>query len=203
MKKLILILLVLIPLKGFTQHPCCEATGFGILLCIFSGFDFSTCSLPIELENFNLEQKNKNILVSWETVSEFNNDYFTILKSEDGITWEEVSIIQGVGNSNSRVYYEWLDKDCHNNIYYYRLKQTDYNGFEELFEVKVLELVFQLTVYPNPAKDYINIPKDFIIKDIQSRVLIKGKKGRINIDKLDKGVYFIIMENQTVKFNKI
>jgi hypothetical protein len=86
--------------------------------------------LPISLTSFegkyNPDQKNIDIL--WSTASETNNDYFTIERSLNGLDFEAISIIDGAGNSNSTLNYEYTDFDATATVTYYRLRQTDYDG---------------------------------------------------------------------------
>ena len=84
--------------------------------------------LPIELLYFNgYFNQDKNIL-SWSTLSEKNNDYFTLEKSNNGSDWEIITIEAGAGNSSTKLYYSLFDYNVDKVINYYRLKQTDYDG---------------------------------------------------------------------------
>lgn len=120
----------------------------------------SSSSLPIELGSFTLRVKNnRKVLLFWETLSEVNNDYFSIEKSVNGIEWEIVEKINGAGNSSTKLYYNYVDVDGINGVTYYRLKQTDYDGkfkyFQPIFgnvkrNYKSSE---ELVVYPNPFNE--------------------------------------------------
>jgi hypothetical protein len=92
--------------------------------------------LPIELLYFNATTINKEVKLSWATASEINNDFFTIeysnsLDNED-ILWTPIATIDGAGNSNTTLTYEYIDKpymrDDKANVIFYRLKQTDFDG---------------------------------------------------------------------------
>ncbi len=85
-------------------------------------------SLPIELISFTGEKKEKNNELFWITATEFNNDYFTVEKTLDGIDFEIVGIENGAGNSNQYLNYSMVDYNVRNIINYYRLKQTDFDG---------------------------------------------------------------------------
>ncbi|MDD2984222.1 MAG: T9SS type A sorting domain-containing protein [Crocinitomicaceae bacterium] len=111
-------------------------------------------ALPIELISFDATANQNQVDLSWMTGSEKNNDFFTIERTVDGIVYEEVTKIEGQGNSSSKTSYEYTDARPLSGISYYRLKQTDYNGESEVFEVKSVniergELVSN--VYPNPT----------------------------------------------------
>jgi hypothetical protein len=85
--------------------------------------------LPISLMKFEGENKgvNKNEL-NWVTSAEHNNDYFTIEKSLNGTEFFEVGTKVGAGNSSTQINYFLVDSDYRNEINYYRLKQTDFDG---------------------------------------------------------------------------
>lgn len=113
-----------------------------------------TSTLPIELISFDATANQNQVDLSWMTGSEKDNDFFTIERTVDGIAYEEVARIEGQGNSSSKTSYEYTDARPLSGISYYRLKQTDYNGESEVFEVKSVniergELVSN--VYPNPT----------------------------------------------------
>lgn len=84
--------------------------------------------LPIELISFEGVSKSGYNHLFWKTASEFNNDYFTIEKTQDGIDFVPIANINGAGNSNIVLNYDYIDYDISNTINYYRLKQTDYDG---------------------------------------------------------------------------
>jgi len=127
------------------------------------GVDYSTiviCSLlPVELVNFGLDNKENSILLNWETKSELNNDYFVILRSENGIYFEEIGEVDGMSNSSSPVNYQFSDERPLIGTSYYKLKQIDFDG--EISFSQVLRTNFTLrnvfSLYPNPTNSDINL----------------------------------------------
>lgn len=92
--------------------------------------------LAIELISFGAEFKKDHTLVSWLTATEVNNNYFTIERSIDALNWIAIADIPSEGNSNTPLYYEYKDyKFEEDRINYYRLKQTDYSGEYEYFDI--------------------------------------------------------------------
>jgi hypothetical protein len=85
-------------------------------------------ALPIELLYFNIDKDDGYNHLTWSTASENNNDYFNIEKTIDGVYYNNIATINGAGNSNSQLNYEYDDFEIMDNICYYRLKQTDYDG---------------------------------------------------------------------------
>lgn len=97
-------------------------------------------SLPIELMEFNGKENGTTNLLYWNTASEQNNDYFTLERTSDGETWEEVAKVVGAGNSQEVLSYSYLDSDYERGkINYYRLSQTDFDGNSEVFNVIAID----------------------------------------------------------------
>ena len=97
----------------------------------WSGTATLDCSiLPIKLDDFNGHKKNDVNLLTWTTLSEMNNDYFTLEVSTDGINFRDIQFgnINGAGNSSHKIEYQFEHTDFRNTINYYRLTQTDFDG---------------------------------------------------------------------------
>lgn len=90
--------------------------------------------LPITLDYFTATPKNTSIELNWGTLSETNNDYFSIYKSPNGLEyWELIGNVQGMGNSSVPTDYSFIDNTPNNGLNYYVLMQTDYDGKREQF----------------------------------------------------------------------
>ena len=103
--------------------------------------------LPISLGNFSgslVDDNELHIELNWETISEHNNDYFTLWRSLDGFDWDVVQHINGAGNSNELIVYKHIDRnlpdyDFSDFTLYYKLSQTDYDGRTEFFPIISIE----------------------------------------------------------------
>ncbi len=93
-----------------------------------NGATLNCTPLPIELVSFNGKQEKMNIQLTWITETEINNDFFTIERSVDGITFHEVGTEDGAGTNYHQTKYLFLDQNPKKGINYYRLKQTDFDG---------------------------------------------------------------------------
>jgi len=112
-------------------------------------------AMPIQLIKFEATCSNNSVNIDWSTATETNNDYFTIERSVDASNWEFVKKINGGGNSNSILNYSLTDNNPLNDISYYRLTQTDYDGkFVTFSPVTVVcseaQLNAEVSYYPNP-----------------------------------------------------
>lgn len=88
----------------------------------------SSESLPQVLLSFDAIFDDKKVELTWSSNTENNNNFFTIEKSKDAITFEEVTTIKGFGNNSSIISYFDVDYVPFEGISYYRLKQTDVKG---------------------------------------------------------------------------
>jgi ice-binding like protein len=61
--------------------------------------------LPIELLSFSAGKVGEDVQLNWVTASEINNNYFTVERSVNGASFEEVVQVQGARNSNAVLYY--------------------------------------------------------------------------------------------------
>jgi hypothetical protein len=110
--------------------------------------------LPIELLYFAAEQNdNKTVKLLWITASETNNDYFTLEKTVDGISYDKIAIVKGAGNSTSNLYYETIDDSPYPCLTYYRLKQTDFNGMYKYSNLVPISIKANSSfdIFPNPS----------------------------------------------------
>lgn len=171
-------------------------------------------SLPIELVRFTSMCNEGNVSLEWSTVSELNNDYFTIERSVDGINFYEIGTVVGAGNSNSLMEYRFKDFDPSSGVNYYRLKQTDFNGEFSYSSIKASNCKKEnvdFSVYPNPALNNVNISLnsdskvDYQITAVDGRVVLEGRfKGSKNVDLslLAGGTYFVRVISQSSIFQE-
>ncbi|NPV13021.1 MAG: T9SS type A sorting domain-containing protein [Ignavibacteria bacterium] len=161
-------------------------------------------SLPIELYSFKSKCVSELTEFEWVTISENNNDYFTLEESEDGKNFNKITKIKGAGNSNDYKKYTYIYKS--NKSRYYRLKQTDYDGTTEIIGLLYSECKDEnkFKIYPNPA----NFGEPVYIIGEYEKISIENIMGvriypYIEKDKiygLDLGVYVItINKNYKIK----
>jgi hypothetical protein len=180
--------------------------------------------LPIELLSFGAVQANAAIHIKWATATEINNDYFTLERSKDGITFTTVSIIKGAGNSTNVINYSTIDNNPHSGISYYRLKQTDYNGNYSYSKITAVDYKgtesFDLNLFPNPTDgkeinmEIVSSLKDRIvinIIDIRGSIIYSNsifvtedtnKHSIVLENKLAAGVYFVSAVSKNEVYSK-
>jgi len=132
-------------------------------------FEFqSLLTLPIQIIQFDVFLIFNNVHIKWATISEKNNDYYSVEKSSDGFSWKKIDHIKGAGNSNSLIEYNSIDIQPHSGTSYYRLKQTDFDGAYSYSEIKTVNnFETSMLLYPNPTMEEV------IIESIESIVEVK------------------------------
>jgi hypothetical protein len=110
-------------------------------------------NLPIEILVFTGYKYESSVKLIWETITETNNDYFTVEKSTNGDNFEPIATVNGAGNSNSLLSYSTIDNTPFSGTNYYRLKQTDYDGtssYSETVAVNFNHSGEDVVISPNP-----------------------------------------------------
>jgi len=133
------------------------------------GGDSNENPLPIELLHFTAAINNAEVFLSWATASEINNDFFTLERSVDMQTAEVIGYVQGAGNSNQTLAYQFTDRHPLPGISYYRLKQTDFDGS---FEYSNWTAVSQATE-KNASLEIVNV----IYRNDQTQLWAKVQPG--------------------------
>ena len=187
---------------------------------VFGG-DCFRVSMPIELINFVVIPEGKGyVSVLWKTLTETNNDFFTVERSRDAVDWEVVTEVKGAGDSDVLRNYEATDNEPYPETSYYRLKQTDFNG--EFSYSSILETYIEsgndrpVRAFPNPTKGLLSIEggadeiESVTFYDVQG-VNVSGQvklvernlyRSMYDLSKLPVGVYIIETPNHSVKVRK-
>lgn len=120
--------------------------------------------LPVELVSLRADPiDNAYIKVSWVTATEINNAGFEVLRSEDAVHFTNIGWVAGAGNSTIANNYYFDDYNvAPNKIYYYRLRQVDFDGSSELTYIVsamiTADKVFIISEFmPNPANNMTSL----------------------------------------------
>ncbi len=126
------------------------------------GTSWNNAPLPVEYKRFTAQEKNGKVELNWSTLSENENDYFSIEHSTDGYTFSEIGRKAGAGDSFQELHYSFLHSFPTKGSNYYRLKQTDFDGKYTYSSVVSLALKEQpdIRVYPNPFQEQVHISFD-------------------------------------------
>ena len=99
----------------------------------YSHIEFATIydpqPLPVEQLEFTAKLLDDGVQLDWSTASEYQSDYFSLFRSIDGESWNLINEISAAGFSTSLQEYQYIDYSIIYNHVYYRLKQTDIDGY--------------------------------------------------------------------------
>jgi hypothetical protein len=180
---------------------------------------FFNIILPVELINFKAIQLENKVRLDWVTASENNSHHFTVERSADGTTgWQPINTVAGAANSNTNSYYQVTDPAPLSRNFY-RLRQTDMNGFGTFSNIVVLHFKKEkedLLVYPNPVHDEITVlfsgkADRIFLKNISGGYMIvknifsiEGGGGiKIKLPALQKGYYWLIIQTAQRSYTNI
>ncbi len=173
--------------------------------------------LPIKLNSFSAKLFDDETQLNWQTAQEINTSHFELERSIDGNNFMKVGNINASGNStNSRdyVYNDKLPATVQSlSKIYYRLKSLDLDDkftYSDIVTILLNKKMEQLIVFPNPAKEIINIQttitmagKAFVnIIDCTGKIVLKKEINLntgsnafpMNISLLKVGTYFLKMQ---------
>ncbi len=165
--------------------------------------DCSIVPLPVELVDFKAERNNDEVFLSWSTVTEINNDYFIVERSQDGENWSAFEYIEGNGTSQQMIHYSSIDRNNSKEVTYYRLKQFDFDGKMSISYIVSASSSTRsiIQVFPNPTKGDLTVSSnEEIVKlslyrlDGQNVLEMKNvneKKVGLDLNNIGAGVYYI------------
>lgn len=191
-----------ISVKGINIYGESPTTSFPITV------NSDCTTLPLSLINFDLQTLDKRVIrLFWSTATEINNDYFSVEKSYNGISWEIVTKVKANGHSTTIQNYSTIDLNPFTGVTYYRLKQVDSDGRFSYSKILSNSITNKssINIYPNPASDHISFT------EMQNEIEIYNSMGQIAIPKkrniktvatenLINGIYFIKTDKANYKF---
>ena len=177
--------------------------------------------LPIRLISFEGKASEKGNELNWKTSSEINFSHFEVERSIDAKTFEKIGRVEGAGNANEKINYNFVDKlngtgmvpgasiTTNNTDFYYRLKLIDLDGKSDYSKVIYLNKVenSEIKVYPNPATDIINIENldgkyltirvlDDLGREIIGQIKSNSQIVKIPIVNISTGTYFVQLQDK-------
>jgi hypothetical protein len=111
-------------------------------------------SLPVSYIRFTGNEINNTVVLNWTTAREINNSHFNIQHSSNGMEFENISKVNGKGNSSAINEYTFSDATIQNGNLYYRLQQVDFDGKSSYSSIVVIkkskDKSVEISIYPNP-----------------------------------------------------
>jgi uncharacterized delta-60 repeat protein len=177
--------------------------------------DAGAIPLPLAFFSFTATKRAGAVQLQWETGFEINTCCFYVEQSTDGLNYNKIGHVVATGNSSSGTVYNFTTSQEARTTIHYRLRAVDKDQkftFSKTVSVKGQEAVNGLKVFPNPARNTLQIrtflksPLQLIIYDMSGKI-VKQVKGSaqgglttfvFSIAELSKGVYCITLNGADV-----
>ncbi len=163
-----------------------------------TAWNSSTFVLPLKLSKFDVKLNTSNQAeLSWVASGNDEENTFTIFHGTSNNNLELVGTMR-VNHSAGSNSYSFLHDNVKPGANYYQVKSTDNYGVQVVTDVKKIEVdqaIFQMGVYPNPAKDFISV------SGVEGEATIYSANGKLvgkyastnfmDVKELQSGVYYI------------
>jgi hypothetical protein len=168
-------------------------------------------ALPVRLIAFDAINRNKDVLLKWQTSNEINALKFEVERSKDANSFTSIGSLPA-NNTTGNHQYQLIDIFPQSGISFYRLKMIDIDGsfvYSDVITVNRTEVAKGFTLYPNPVTTYTNLyfnnttsPKTIQLFDANGKLIqrIQIPRGqqifKLNTANLSSGLYSIqLMED--------
>ena len=170
--------------------------------------------LPLTGLSFDGLYNTGKVYLNWSTLTETNTDHFEIERSINAVDFSVINTVPATGVSSTKQFYHYTDEQLplRDAVLFYRLKMVDKNGhytYSNVITVHKNPVSGNILVYPNPAKDIVNI----IIADNSGKYVVQlynvagymekqedasmqGNVITINCAELSSGIYFLKLINK-------
>jgi plastocyanin len=181
--------------------------------------------LPVVIKDFGIfSAKNNSAQISWSTATEINSDHFEIMRSANGVKFDQIATVPAKGNSSALVDYSYTDNNLPSNtkfIYYY-LSVVDKDGTKALSDIKMFrnengtaKLIASLS--PNPINRPGHLMLQFnsekvntmhvqlfdasgkLVKQADMAAVAGLNNGHFHIGDVAPGTYTIVFMLDTIK----
>ena len=156
-------------------------------------------SLPVKLAEFKANKVEDAVKLEWNTTSESNSGLFEVQQSTTGKDWKVLGQVAAKGESNSIISYDFTDKKPASGTNLYRLKMIDLDetfAYSSIISVKV-EGGADVSVYPNPATEYITIStsgdalSNVTIYNVNGQLVKRANTEKVELNGLAQGRYIV------------
>lgn len=179
-----------------------------------AGISCNCTGLPVEMLSFTGEWAGSDVLLKWVTATETNNEFFIVERSNNGVNFEQLGQVGGMGTLAVETSYNYLDEDPLEGVGYYRLIQVDHDGKTKYSQVVAVERIEEDGVVidsfrPNPASDEailtITSPDEIemkldvvnelgvVIDELQLAVAKGKNEFNLSLMQLAPGVYHLLL----------
>lgn len=155
--------------------------------------------LPVELVDFSSRVVEDQVVLTWETGSEWNNDGFEVqhvaIQADRSDEWSVLDFVQGAGSTETSKSYSYEVSGLHPGLHRFRLKQIDSDGAFEYSDAIEATISVDGThalaaIYPNPVTSRgtvtLTVGQDQTVRaslyDVVGREVLSVFDGRMKPD---------------------
>ena len=123
---------------------------------VYYAFHEKTAPLPVIAQGPFLTASSAGITIKWRTYSERGNKAFLLSRADQTGSYFQLTQLQGKGNSDQPIDYQFIDSQPLAGINYYRLEQLDVDGKVNLVGQAAIRYSLESETpkaYPNPVTD--------------------------------------------------
>jgi endonuclease I len=184
-----------------------------------SYFTSNANTLPVEWISFHASLKeNQEVLLTWSTASEFNNEKFEVEYSADGLAFVKIGEVPGKRNSHQLNHYRFTSPTNHiSGDAFFRLKQVDVDGTFDYSEIRMIAMPLSIkqsaiAIHPNPFTGQItlainNLKGAFVfiqLQNLNGQTIVYDKEYlsdaqtvlHFDWNNLNNGVYFLTIRQE-------
>ncbi|MBD2722820.1 beta strand repeat-containing protein [Hymenobacter armeniacus] len=147
---------VVSPAPARTLIGPATATPLGLL-----AIGAAAAPLPVQLSRFEALREGADVLLSWTTATEHDNQGFDVQVSPDGQHFRTLGSVAGAGSSAGPRRYAFTDREAgKTGLRYYRLRQLDQGGPASFSPVRTVQFdaaAGPLLAWPNPCRQALHL----------------------------------------------
>jgi hypothetical protein len=110
--------------------------------------------LPVTFGDIQAYQKNQDVQVDWQILTEADIKLYEVERSTDGQNFIQIGTVASKGNSTDVLNYGFLDVSPNNGNNFYRIKSIGVDGTVQYSKIVKVTLagngISSLVIYPNP-----------------------------------------------------
>ncbi len=170
--------------------------------------------LPLNLLKFTANKQNKNVLIQWQTGNEKNLNKYIVEKKTGTENWNILGTVLAQNFLIDKNTYQLVDESPGSGENFYKLIAIDNDGKTTVSNIISVNMANNVSIrlFPNPAKNYINIKgiaySEISIKNVIGQTMkcniptSSNSNFTIDVSNFTNGVYFIITPLQQISFIK-
>lgn len=189
--------------------------GWGLRIC-----SQTNNPIPVTWLDFNGRKgtNGTSSVLNWR-VNEYNNAFYEVERSIDGINFRSIGRLDAARNGNGQlVQYLFNDLKPITGRNFYRIRQVDIDGsysFSPVISLEFDRVTGNWSIFPNPAQNQIQLTPRQEVRQVNLQLLdaagkqvlsqqvgaiSRGQVVRLNTERLARGIYTLRVVSETGSF---